>query len=292
MLRILVTLVAATVFGFSHAQSFKLSVGYGIPWISQPIGTNSETAHTLTTNPETGAEQHRVTNTSEHVNGSFGAGFNASGAFTYKLAEHIALELGLTYSAGKEYTTRSLYTDMRMDVLNSMSNNSETSQSRAVLFTPALKFMTHRRTFTPYFSLGPVLGKINFRRSLAETSVEDGIVSSEYRHTKYSGGITLGLRGSVGVSVTVNKNLSWFSEISFAGMNYYAKKSEITSYIINGENRLHTLTKNVTHTNFVRKIATDSNQANDRSNAPGTSLRFPIAMSAISLNVGVVIRLH
>ena len=292
MVKFLATLVAVVVCGFSQAQSFKISVGYGIPWISQPIGTNSETAYTVTMHPQGGTSEHHVSRTSDQVNASYGAGFNASGAYTYKLAEHIALELGLTYAMGKKYSIESSYKTSLDDIVQSTSNERETSQSRAWLFTPALKFMTHKRVFTPYFSLGPVLGKINFRRSLAKTSDDSGITASEYRNTKFMGGIALGLRGAVGASVTINKKLSWFTEINFTGMNYYAKKSEITSYIVNGEDKIQTLSQQVRNVQYVNKVSTDTSHANDVATGPGKSLRFPLAMSAISLNLGVVINLY
>src|SRR5687767_7828531 len=117
MTRLFLTLVVLAFFGFAQGQSFKFSVGYGIPWMSKSIGTNSSTTYTTTLNPATGAEIPRATNTSELVKGSYGAGWNASGAFGYKLSENIGLELGLTYSAGKEYTTHSRYADTRLEVL-------------------------------------------------------------------------------------------------------------------------------------------------------------------------------
>jgi hypothetical protein len=292
MTRLFLTLVVLAFFGFAQGQSFKFSVGYGIPWMSQSIGTNSSTTYTTTLNPATGAEIPRATNTSELVKGSYGAGWNASGAFGYQLSENIGLELGLTYSAGKKYTTHSRYADTRLEVLKSLSNETETSKSRAILFTPALRFMTHKRNFTPYFSIGPVLGKINFHRSLVRTTEEEGSVGIEFRNTKFTGGISLGLRGAVGVSVVVNRKLSLFSEIIFTGMNYYPKESEITSYIVNGEDKLNTLTENVRETVYVKKLTRDSNNTSEDVNAPKKSLRFPVGMSSLSLNAGVLIDLR
>lgn len=281
-----------TFFGFVHAQSFKFSAGYGVPWISQQIGTNTSTTYTETIDPETGATTPRATSASELVKGSYGAGWNVNGSFGYKLSENMGLELGLSYSAGKEYTTHSLYADTRTDVVNSLSRETETSKSRAILFTPALKFMTHKRNFTPYFSVGPVFGKVNFHRSLGRSVEEDGVIGTEFRNTKFTGGISIGLRGAVGVSVVVNRKLSLFSEIIFTGMNYYPKESEITSYIINGEDKLSTLTENVRKTVYVKKLSTDTQNASDMINAPNKNVRFPVAMSALSLNAGVLIDLR
>jgi hypothetical protein len=291
MVKLKLTLVAMTFIGFAQAQSFKFSVGYGLPWISQQIGTNSSTSYTTTLDPNTGAEIPRTTNVSKIVKGSYGAGWNASGAFGYKLSEHIGLELGISYLAGKEYSTQSSFTDRSLDVLRSSSQETETSKSRAILFTPAIKFLTQKREFTPYFLIGPVLGKINYHRSLERSTEEAGSVNSEFRNTRFRGGISLGLRGAVGATIVLNKKISLFSEITFIGMNYYPEEGEITRYTINGEDKLSTLTGNVRKTIYADKIENDSRETTIE-NSPGKSLRFPVAMSSVSGNVGVVVNLQ
>ena len=75
-------------------------------------------------------------------------------------------------------------------------------------------------------------------------------------------------------------------------MNYYPKESEITSYIVNGEDKLNTLTENVRETVYVKKLTRDSNNTSDDVNAPKKSLRFPVGMSSLSLNAGVLIDLR
>ena len=152
-----------------------------------------------------------------------------------------------------------------------------------------LKFVTHKRNFTPYFLIGPVLGKINFHRAMGRTTEDEGVVTTEFRNTKFKGGISVGLRGAVGVTVVLNRKLSLFSEITFTGMNYYPKESEITRYMVNGEDRLSLLTTNVRKTIYVDKVENDSDNATDDLHTPAESVRFPVAMSSMSANVGVLI---
>lgn len=292
MQKLLLTLLAVVAFKFSCAQSFKFSIGSGVPWIAQPIGTNSTSTSTTSTNPETGYEVSRSTSMSESVKGSYGAGWNANGAFCYALSENIGLELGIGYIAGKEYATASSYTESQGDIVTRSGHERETSKSRAFMFTPALRFMTQKRTFTPYFLIGPLFGKINLRRSMARSIEENGVTTVETNNTRFKGGISLGLRGAVGASVAVSRKLSLFAEIVFTGMNYYPKESELTRYTINGEDQLSTLTKNVTHTDYVNKVEHDSQQANDDVNRPNRSLRFPVPMSAISASAGVQVKLQ
>jgi hypothetical protein len=292
MTKLKLTLIAMTFLGFAQAQSFKISAGYGFPWISQQIGTNTSTVSTTTLDPATNTDLQRTTYTSQNVKGSFGAGWNIGGAYVYEFSKNLNLELGLSYVVGKKYDTQSAYSEVNSGVAENLHVESETSKSRAFLFTPMLKFMVYdrRRPVTPYFFAGPVLSKVNFSRDLKQYVEENGSVSTESRSTKFNGGISLGIRGGAGVNIKMNKKMSFFSEISFTGMNYYPKDSEITKYTVNGENNISSLTQNVLKTMYVNKVTTDSQHTPEEINSPGKSLRFPVAMSSINLNVGVLIR--
>lgn len=292
MTKLKMTLIALTFFGYAHAQSFKISAGYGFPWISQQVGTNTSTTSTTTLDPGTNTESQRIVYTSENVKGSYAAGWNIGGAYIYEISKNLSLELGINYVLGRKYTTESAYTEINADVVRNFHHESETSKSRAFQFAPMLKYMVYdrRRPVTPYFFAGPVLSKVSFDRDLKRYVEESGAVSTESRTTKFKGGISVGVRGGAGVNVKLTKKMSFFSEISFTGMNYYPKESEITRYTINGENNLSALTPNVRKTTYVNKVTTDSQHTPEEINSPGKSLRFPVAMSSIALNVGVVFK--
>lgn len=292
MKKLLLILVGMAFLSSVNAQSFKFSVGYGLPWLSQQIGTNSSSTYSTALDPETGMEVPRVTNASKSIKGSYGAGLNVSGAFGYTLSENIGLELGISYSAGKEYRVTSNYTDTRLDVFKSSTYESETSKARAVLFTPMLKFITHKRNLTPYFLIGPVFGKINFNRAMVRSTEENDFTTTEVRNTKYKGGISVGLRGAVGASVVLNRKFSFFSEIMFTGMNYYPKKSEIVRYTINGEDRITSLTENSRKTIYVKSVDNDSDNASDYVNTPGKAVRSSLSMSSVGVNIGLLVNLN
>ena len=102
----------------------------------------------------------------------------------------------------------------------------------------------------------------------------------------------MGLRAGVGVTYMLNSSFSLFTEMVFLGMNYYPKESEITRYVINGEDKLNSLTNNVRKTEYVKSVTTDTREATDGSTAPHQSTRFPITMSSLSTSAGVLIKLH
>jgi len=292
MRKLRLTLVVMSFWGFAQAQSFKITTGYGFPWMTQQIGTNTLTTSTTTLDANTNSEINRVTYTSQNVKGSYGGGWNIGGSYVHEFSKYLNLELGLTYSLGKTYTTESIYTHVNQSVVESFSSESETSKSRSFLFTPTLKFMIYdrRRRVTPYVFAGPVLSKVNFTQELKKYSEENGAIEAESRSTKFKGGIGFGIRAGGGLYVPLNKKFSFFSEVVFTGMNYYPKEGEITRYTINGEDNLGSLTPNVRNTTYVNKVTTDSQHTPDELNSPGKSLRFPVAMSSMSINVGILVK--
>jgi len=292
MIKLFLTLVVLTGFGFAQAQTFKFSVGYAVPWISQQIGVNSSSTNITTVDSNTGSQSSVSNSTSRNIRGSYGAGLTLGGSFGYRFSQHVSLELGLAYVQGKKFNTVSTYSDTQSDVLKSAGRESETSYSKSVLFTPSLKFIASERVLTPYMLLGPVVGKIKFSREMDRTLEEDGLQFSEYRYTKYSGGLSLGVRGGIGVNLKVNSKVSLFSEIVFTGMNYYPEQSEISRYTINGEEKLNTLTTHVRKTIYQKKVVFNSNEVDDATNYPGKSVSFPLAMSSITTSAGVYINLR
>jgi hypothetical protein len=292
MVKLFLTLVSLGFIGIVQAQTFKFSAGYSFPFLSQQIGTNTNSEKTTISDPKTSAVIPRMASTTEIVRGSYGSGFTIGGAFDYKLSEHIAVELGVNYTLGKKYSTSSRYTDTQLQELKSASSESEASQSKVLLFSPALKFITSQRMLTPYFLFGPAFGKVNFYQQLDRVLEENGTRSTENSYTKFKGGISLGLRAGVGVTYMLNSSISFFSELVFLGMNYYAKESEITRYNINGEDRLNYLTSNVRKTIYVKKVSTDSRNITDGSTEPNQATRFPIALSSITTSAGVLVKFH
>jgi hypothetical protein len=292
MVKLFLTLVSLGFFGIVQAQTFKFSAGYSFPFLSQQIGINTTSEKTTIADPKTNAVIPRMVSTSETVRGSYGSGWSIGGAFDYKLSEHIAVEFGLNYTVGKKYITTSHYTDTQLHELKSASNESEVSQSKILIFSPVLKFITSQRIITPYFLFGPAFGKVNFYNQLDRVVEENGSRSTENSYTKFKGEISLGLRAGVGVTYMLNSSLSFFSELVFLGMNYYAKESEITRYNINGEDRLNSLTSNVRKTVYLKKVTTDTQNTTDGATEPNHATRFPIALSSITTSAGVLVKIH
>lgn len=292
MVKIFFTLLSLGFFGIVQAQTLKFSAGYAVPWLSQPIGLNSTSEKITIADPKTSAPLSHITSSKDEVRASYGSGLTIAGAFDYKLSENISIELGLHYVVGKKYSTTSSYTDTQFHTLKSATVETETSQSKAILFTPAIRFITAQRMLTPYFLFGPAFGKINFYKDLGRVIQENSTTSSQDTYTKFKGGISLGLRAGVGMTYVLTSSLSFFTEVVFLGMNYYPGESEITRYVINGEDRLNSLTDNVRKTVYVKRVTSDTREAADGSTAPHQSPRFPIAMSSLTTSAGILVKLQ
>ncbi len=292
MIKLFLTGLAVVFFGLVEAQTFKFSAGYAVPWISQQIGVNSFSSNTTTVDTKTSSKFSESKSTHREVRGSYGAGLILNGSFGYRFSQHVGVELGLSYLLGKKFNTQSTHSDIQLDVLKNSSRESETSYSKGVLFTPSLKFIASERVVTPYMLIGPVVGKIKFNREMERSVEEDGVKYSEYRYTKYSGGFSLGIRAGIGMHLKINSNVSLFTEMIFTGMNYYPEQSEISRYIINGEDKLHTLAASVRKTIYQKKVVFNSSEVDNLINSPGKSVRFPVAMSSITTSAGVYINLQ
>ena len=63
-------------------------------------------------------------------------------------------------------------------------------------------------------------------------------------------------------------------------------------YTINGEDKMSQLTESVRKTLYVKEVDIDSEDASDFDDNPGKSVRFPLSMSSIGANVGVLVNLN
>ena len=70
-------------------------------------------------------------------------------------------------------------------------------------------------------------------------------------------------------------------------MNYYPKKSEVTRYEIDGEDRLNTLTADQRKVNYFERVTRDTDGPIDSDDQPDQQPRISIPLSSIAANVGV-----
>jgi hypothetical protein len=134
--------------------------------------------------------------------------------------------------------------------------------------------------FQPFMRVGPVLGITKLLEERHERNTYDGITDFIWKY-EYTGGLSLGFRGAVGVTYGLNEKLKLFSEINFQSMSYAPTKRTLTAYTVNGENRIDDISPENREQKLEKEYKTDSEE--------GTPpMRQPYSMNSWGLQVGVL----
>lgn len=269
----------------------KLGGGYAFPSASYIIGTNNSSIYLRETDPETGFYNPAFIDKYEAVKGSYATGATASGTIGYMFSENMGVEINASYLHGKEYTTSKTSQDIIDDEIIRGSKGRTTSEAMIMLASPSFILTTGENTLKPYLSAGVVFGFIKVNSTYRYYSTYDVGNQSEERDEKYTGGLSLGLRGALGLDIKLSQRFHVFSEVAFTSLSFYPEEKEITKYIINGEDKLPTLTETGIRTVYVKGYTRDTRDAMednyDPSDKPAKATRFSFGMSNIMASAGL-----
>ena len=290
-------MVFVTLCSFVNAQTFYVKAGGGYSFSLSPysMGVNSKDIFWRERDLQTGNFVPAIIKESREVKGSYSAGFNASATVGYNLTDIIGVEIGASYIHGKEYKTSDLAQDITSDagVITIDNSSLSTSKSAAtvILVSPSFRLTAPGGFLQPYLAAGPVLGFAKLENEYEAHSDYDG-EQKEVRHEKYSGGLSIGMRGAVGVDIRLSETLALFSELTFNSINYFPKEKEITKYEVNDVNRLPDLTERERRTVYVKNVATDTRDENyNDPDEPAKANRVSFAMNSLVANVGIKLTL-
>jgi hypothetical protein len=213
------------------------------------------------------------------------SGIAAGIGFNYQLKPFLALELGAQYLHGAK---SELYNKRVVENVGE-ANLIYTYYTRMVFLNPSLVLSLPQTKYTPYARVGLVLGFGNYQRELEDASNLNGGVSNIVLQTaKVYGGMATGYQAALGVRCSIKKSWSVFGEWQFQMINYAPKRSEITSYTINGNNALGGLSTRQRETEFVKNLDFPSDGFGTfNENEPTKSLAYSLPFSNMGLQVGV-----
>ncbi|MDV3309727.1 MAG: hypothetical protein LOY03_13015 [Cyclobacteriaceae bacterium] len=273
---------------FVRGQAYiKLGGGYGFPLAGERLGTSERQELTTTLDPQSGFQIPRLLTENESVHGSYGAGLLVDGAFGYMFTDQLGVEGMISYVFGREYEVISSGLDSRLGQVVFDVRSTLATRSRGFFFAPMVKLTTGKGTIQPYLMAGPVIGKIHFDRGQSITTFDEGLTGSELVIVRYRGGLAKGARAVAGAEFSLTSSFRLFAEAVITGMNYYPKEAEVTTYEINGENRLPTLTRRQRLASFVNKVTFDTDDPIDTNDNPSQQPRVSLPLSSIAANVGV-----
>jgi hypothetical protein len=210
---------------------------------------------------------------------SFGKGPALALHAGYATPGNVLFDLGFSYLFGKP----ELFTEYS-NVNNLRESNSIEFKARMLRIIPSLGVKTGHENFNGYLRFGLSIGLIPTLEEIAQSEVESsGMVNSAYQKRLYSGGVSYGANGVIGISGKISHRLWFISELSCFAQSWAPRKSEITELRVNGMSMLHTLAICQIETEYVASFTYDGPVLSQPTKA--TQIRFP--MSSIGLMIGI-----
>lgn len=262
-LLVLCTLAIGSV-SFAQGSYVRFNVGYGIPLGSQYVGEERTVGYSPSYHYD-----------SKQVYGSFGSGVTINAAYGLALKGILGLDFEVGYLIGKENGSEWNYIDYPT------YREEETRSVNGFSFTPSITFTAQEGKILPYTRFGPVLGTYKMKYAYSEKDIDYDYAYEE----EYTGGITLGFKGSVGAIFNPTGKFQYFSEITFVSMNLAPKEGEITKDMQNGVSDLDDYSAEEKNFDFVDDYSYPSNGSYDRA-------KEKYAMGSISLQIGVRMKLN
>lgn len=261
-----------------HRVYFKIGGGYAFPLATYSMGTDVKQLYLRETDPETGNYIPSYIDETVAVNGSYSSGFSASLTIGYPINEIIGIEINGQYIHGKKYRTTSISEDIIDDEVVFFSRGKATSRANVMLISPSLVLTAPGNKLRPYISGGVVFAIAKLENEHTTTSNDLEFEPAKFIvHEKHTGGISIGLRGCVGMDFKFTESLSLFSEISFNSISHYPKEKEITKYEVDGQNLLETMDEHTKRTVFVKKVINDTRNDPQDNTSPGGNNVSPSA---------------
>jgi hypothetical protein len=242
---------------------FRFSLGYGFPASSHLIGTNS------TYNSGTSSSS----STEQGVYGSFGSGVTFNASYGQMFSKNLGMDIGIQYLWGKTYS----------DTYSSSTSSSNASMyANGLLLTPSLVMTVGEGKVVPYLKAGFCVGLITAKEQTANKTSFGTSPQTVEIVREYSGGLSMGFRGSIGLDFRAAKGINFFTEIMLTSMSYYPNQSEVTSYKVNGVDQ---------PSQHLKTTYKESVTSSSTSGTTSEALQVSMPLDNISLNAGIRVRL-
>lgn len=265
-----VTSLAALALLITHtgkAQVYvNVGVGYNAPAIQQLMLVEYD--------------QNSSSTTYKGIYNSLGQGFTPAIAVGYKINPNVGLEVGYSMLIGSKITA---------DIHDASSANVETGTQ--VISADMHRLMLGTRidhnvgNIHPYIRLGIVVG-LGTRVIHEVETTTTGPAFNESFHSieEYDGGLSVGFSTGFGLTYHMSESFGIFVEAGLIAQNYAPAHSKLTTYDVDGQDQLGSMTIRQKETNYVDEYTT-TNPSND--GAPDEDLSFYFPASSMGISVGL-----
>ncbi|MDI9308730.1 MAG: outer membrane beta-barrel protein [Limnohabitans sp.] len=226
----------------------------------------------------------------ESITGSFGEGLRTNLVGGFRFTERLGVEMGVHYYSSNSKTMVERHNYSNIVNVDTYANG----KIRAFDISPSLVlFLGEKGKFEPYTKVGviiPISGNLEIKTD--QTSSNNVFVPTYYRRDVIKPNPTLGFMSSIGTTFKISSHLSAYAEVEYRNFTVHGKSKETTDYIVNGQDKLGTLTYSDTHTNYVSALNsssnnTDTNLAGFDKNQAKDELSSYVGISGIGLTLGV-----
>lgn len=250
----------------ANAQSYiNVGIGYGAPALRELVAV----------------DYHSTSNTTyTGVYSSYGAGLQPELTFGYKFNPNFGMEFGYGYLFGSKIVS---------DIHDEQGPNTETgtneSWARMHRVMIGARVTASEGAWQPYMRVGMSVGMGGTVFSETETTTTGpSFNSSFHRVDEYSGGVAVGFTGGLGIHYHISDMFAIYGEANMIAQNYSPKRGLITTYDVDGQDQLGSMTIRDKETEYVDEYTT-VNPPND--GQPDQDLKFYLPMSSIGVTVGM-----
>jgi hypothetical protein len=113
--------------------------------------------------------------------------------------------------------------------------------------------------WNPYMMVGAIIGMGSYYREEKLLMEGDNFgvpynAINDFEKEKYKGNVAIGVNALVGLAYKWKANWTFFTEVSYEGMNYKPNESELVEKTHNGEDILANSQKRYTHSTYANEI--------------------------------------
>jgi len=219
--------------------------------------------------------------------GSYGKGTGIFFSLGKKLNKNLGLEIEACYLAGSKNKEKNQYY-VTSSSIPYLDNQDQTFKSNTIRFNPKIVFeIPFKKENAFYSKIGYLVGFGNgIRHSDEQFFLDNGQTGKGSYEWRLTGGMVSGSTMALGIRVKVEKNLSFFAEISNNNTHRTFRKSTMIQATENGTNVLDSRSVYSKETDYVDK-ATYSAGAQDP-NKPYQYPAYRSNYSSVGLRIGFI----
>jgi len=273
----LLPLLLISLDSFAQHAYFQIGGGYAFP-------TSTNNAGEMIT------FGNNYASTISNIRNEKGSGIPLMVRMGYMITNFVGADIGFNYLIGKNSTLAQLTANNQTGTIS--------AQVRQARLNPAIVFTTNREMIlSAYSRLGLVLplgGVTNSRTDLPPLFSGNNANTTYTIETRDRFGV--GYSGTLGAQYRVYERMFVFAEVEAIHLALQRRSDRVTSFEINGQNRIDQLGRYELETRYVNELNQSSNSPRTNpstdNNRPEDALTSTTFYNSVGMNIGIKYRIY